>query len=338
MYLIDPRKNQYKANLHCHSTCSDGKLTPQQLKQAYKDHGYHVLCISDHEATNDFTAMSEPDFLMLTGYEAYIRPNYVYDRYGPEVHLNLLARDPHNVSLVYYHPVSSRYLSPEQHASIPKVGPLVEREYTVEFINEFIRVARENGYLVTYNHPVWSMESEERIMAYQGWSSLEICNYGSWTTNNQEYNGALYDKLLRSGKRIFAHSADDNHNKVPFDDPKNDSFGGAAIILADRLEYGGIFGAIEKGEMYSSMGPVFHEVSFDGEQVRVSCSDVVSIQCHDGSKAPVSIRAEAGKTLNSAVLPVRSDCPYIRISIMDKNGKYADTRGWFRDELGLPPL
>ena len=26
---------QYKANLHCHSTVSDGKLTPAELKDAY---------------------------------------------------------------------------------------------------------------------------------------------------------------------------------------------------------------------------------------------------------------------------------------------------------------
>ena len=73
MYLIDPTKKQFKANLHCHSVHSDGNLTPQELKDAYKAHGYSVLCITDHEATNDFTHMTEPDFLMLTGYEAFIR-------------------------------------------------------------------------------------------------------------------------------------------------------------------------------------------------------------------------------------------------------------------------
>ena len=39
---------QYKANLHCHSTVSDGKLTPAELKDAYKNHGYSILCITDH--------------------------------------------------------------------------------------------------------------------------------------------------------------------------------------------------------------------------------------------------------------------------------------------------
>ena len=33
MYLISPHKKQYKANLHCHSTSSDGRKTPEELKE-----------------------------------------------------------------------------------------------------------------------------------------------------------------------------------------------------------------------------------------------------------------------------------------------------------------
>ena len=48
-YLISPHVKQYKANLHCHSTLSDGHLTPEQLKKLYKDNGYSILSITDHE-------------------------------------------------------------------------------------------------------------------------------------------------------------------------------------------------------------------------------------------------------------------------------------------------
>lgn len=339
MYLIHPGKKQFKANLHSHSTLSDGNLTPEEMKAAYKAKGYSVLCISDHERTNDFSHMTEPDFLMLTGYEAYIRPNYIYDFFGPEVHLNLLARDPHNVSLVYFHPTSSRYLSDEQKAAVPKVGPLVERQYTTEFVNDFIRCAKDNGYIVTYNHPVWSLESQERIASYEGFCTMEICNWSSFNTGGcNEYNLDLYHKLLRSGKRVFAHSADDNHNKFPFDHVRCDSFGGAAMILADKLEYDQVFHAIETGEMYSTMGPVIHEVSFDGEQVHISCSDAVQIACYCGGKSAIIEKAQTGQVINKASLTVRPGALFVQISVTDKDGKRADTRGYFRDELGLPPV
>ena len=70
--LISSTKKQYKANLHCHSTLSDGKLTPEALKEMYKSHGYDILAITDHSHPYSHTAMSDSDFLMLTGYEAYI--------------------------------------------------------------------------------------------------------------------------------------------------------------------------------------------------------------------------------------------------------------------------
>ena len=41
--FISKDKKQFKANLHCHSTISDGKLTPEELKEAYKAQGYSVL-------------------------------------------------------------------------------------------------------------------------------------------------------------------------------------------------------------------------------------------------------------------------------------------------------
>jgi len=339
MYLIHPDKKQFKANLHSHSTLSDGQLTPEEMKAAYKDHGYSILCISDHEAANDHSHMTEPDFLMLTGYEAYIRPQYLFDPFCSEVHLNLLARDPHNVGIVYFQPKSSRYLSEEQKAAAVKVGPVVERQYTKEFINDFIRCAKENGYIVTYNHPVWSQETHEQILSYEGFFSMEMCNWSSMNAAGRcEYNLDLYHKLLRSGKRVFVHSADDNHNRFPFDHQRNDSFGGFAMVLADKLDYDTVFHAIETGEMYSSMGPVFHEVSFDGEQVHVSCSDVVQINCNCGTKTAIFERAEPGKTINHASLTVRPGAPFVQISITDKDGKHADTRGFFRDELGLPPV
>ena len=84
MYLISPYKKQFKANLHCHSVISDGKLTPEQLKNAYKENGYSVLAITDHEVPCSHQEISDSEFLMLTGYETYIRPNpdCRYDKYN----------------------------------------------------------------------------------------------------------------------------------------------------------------------------------------------------------------------------------------------------------------
>ena len=42
-FLLPEGGRFYKANLHCHSTLSDGALTIGELKEAYKSRGYSVL-------------------------------------------------------------------------------------------------------------------------------------------------------------------------------------------------------------------------------------------------------------------------------------------------------
>ena len=258
-----------------------------------------------------------------------------YNKYSPETHLNLFARNPENESIVCFNPKCCKYISEERKQELKKVGSQKQREYTIEYINEFIETAKENGYIVAYNHPYWSLETAEYIHGINGCFSMEMVNYGCYVSNGLEYNGQIYDSLLMAGKRIFCHSADDNHNGAPLDSVYSDSFGGITMILAENLEYGEIFSAMEKGEMYSTMGPTFKEVSFDGEKLHIECSDVQSIYVYYGSKAPSRIHAPKGETVNCADITVDKNCKYIRVSIADKYGNRADTRGFFRDELGL---
>ena len=68
-YLVNPNLNQYKANMHGHSTCSDGKLTPLQLKEAYKERGYSVYNFSDHTKVIYHWELADEDFLPLASAE-----------------------------------------------------------------------------------------------------------------------------------------------------------------------------------------------------------------------------------------------------------------------------
>ena len=150
--LLSKNKNQYKANLHCHSSRSDGKLSPEELKALYKANGYSILSITDHCNPKDHSEMNEDDFLLLTGYEAYIRPDPLgrHNVFAPEVHLNLFARDPKNETLICYNRGYTKYIPFEKHGELCRAGDERQREYTVEYINEFIQTAIDNGYLVDF--------------------------------------------------------------------------------------------------------------------------------------------------------------------------------------------
>lgn len=337
MYLISPHKKQYKANLHCHSTKSDGTKTPEELCEMYKRHGYSVLAITDHERPCDHTALSDDRLLMLTGYEVYIRPsqNADYDLHVSEVHLNLFARDPHNETIICYNKPYCKYIPADEHYSIPHAGSEEPREYTREYINSFIRTAKDNGYIVSYNHPYWSMESETEVLATEGCFSMEMVNYNSYMMNRLEHNGALYDKLLSAGKRIFCHGVDDNHNRKPEGHPECDSFGGFTMIMADSLDYDSIFSAMETGSMYSSMGPTFDMIEYTDGHLHIECSPVEAIIVYSGSKHTSRAVAPAGESITCADLEVDGDAKFLRISILDRDGRWADTRGFTKAELGL---
>ena len=246
-HLLPKVSKYFKTNLHTHSTISDGTLSPEGLKKAYKDKGFQVLAITDHERPAEHQRLTDDDFIMLTGYENYIRPDPYgrYNAYEKEVHLNLFARDPMNVKMICYNECYLRYAKRDGVLdTIIRAGSERPREFTVEYINEFISTARDEGYLVAYNHPYWSMEDEADILSYEGLFSLEICNYGSYGSNYIEHCAPLYDKMLRRGKRIFCHAADDNHNHHPEGSPKCDSFGAFTVIMPEEFTYGGIIDAM----------------------------------------------------------------------------------------------
>jgi len=71
-YLLPENGNFYKANLHCHSTVSDGVLTPEELKKAYMDKGYSIIAYTDHDIMIDHSDLTDESFLALRSYEMQI--------------------------------------------------------------------------------------------------------------------------------------------------------------------------------------------------------------------------------------------------------------------------
>lgn len=337
MHYISPDAHQFKANLHSHSCLSDGKLTPEEMARAYRERGYSILAITDHEAPYDHTDLSRDDFLMLTGYEIYIRssPKCEFDPFKPEIHINLLAKEPHNTAFVAFDPNFCKYMPAEVAAGREKRGELGPRRYEREYIRSVIREAVKAGYLVTYNHPNWSMEEPEEILHYDGILSLEIFNTGSQVMNGHEANIGLFDRMLRHGMRPFVHGADDNHNTHPFDHVLNDSFGAWTMIMAKELSYGAVIEALEKGDFYASTGPEIRELSFEGREVLLRCSNARQIIMNISPKRSPSVCAESGGVINEARFQIPDYAPYVYFTVLTADGKSAHTRAFTREELGI---
>ena len=220
----------------------------------------------------------------------------------------------------------------ESRAQAGSIGP---RRYDREYIRRFIQEALQAGYLVTYNHPNWSMEEPEEILHYDGFFSLELFNTGSMMINGHESNLGLYDRLLRHGRFPYVHGADDNHNKQLFGDPLCDSFGAWTMIQAPELSYPAIIHALENGDFYASTGPTIRELRFEGSHVVLGCSEARRIIMHMSPKRAQNVCGRPGEALDSAEFDIPGSAPYVYFSVLGPDGTQAHTRAFTRAELGI---
>lgn len=335
-YLLPQNGNFYKANLHCHSTFSDGKRTPEEIKEEYMAHGYSVVAYTDHDVMIPHHDLTDDRFLALTGYEMEVdEVGDVYDL-KKTCHMCFIALDKDNDTQVCYH--RSEYIKPNREYTrellkFDESKPDYVREYTPECISDMMKTGRENGFFVTYNHPKWSLENFGEYMNYHGMHAMEIHNYGSASLGYDENNGAVYDDMLRGGERIYCIASDDNHNAHDKNSRRYDSFGGFIMIKADKLEYNTITDALVKGNFYASQGPVIHELWFEDGEIHIKCEPCDKICASYGIRRLRTVYDEDGKGVSEASFKVEDYTGYVRITVYDKYGKYAATNAYFCDEL-----
>ena len=103
-YLLPQSGIFYKANLHCHTNISDGKLSPEEVKKIYKDQGYSIVAYTDHDVLLSHQDLADETFLPLNGYEMEVtQTRNAPSRSKKTCHICLVALDPENLTQVCYH-------------------------------------------------------------------------------------------------------------------------------------------------------------------------------------------------------------------------------------------
>ena len=231
IYLL-PNMPKYKANLHCHTTFSDGAFTPEEIKKIYKERGYAVVAYTDHEYIVNHQELNDDGFIAITGYE-YSLGEAPHDGFTHWLdlkccHLNLYAKDPYQDKHVCFDPKHVPHCKHPE--TLSYTGPIFKATY--DDIQHVIDEANKNGYLVCFNHPYWSVEPHGDYFNLKGLFAMEIYN-----TGGSDYSGhSFYDYglLAEYNRTIAPVAADDNHNHVLDPDvDHSDSFGGYTMIYTD---------------------------------------------------------------------------------------------------------
>ncbi len=336
-YLLPEGGNFYKANLHVHTDISDGDESPETVKRMYKDMGYSVVAFTDHEVMVPHPELADEDFLPLTSYEIAVSEDADdVVRYGKKVcHMNLYApaMDTPYSSVFREKSVicknSLPYITDEMRAhSFP-------REYGDKGMNEIIKRANDEGFLVSLNHPVWSLQNYEDYKGLEGLWAVEVRNTECVSVGYED-TAQPFEDMVRLSKGVFPIATDDAHHVT--------SFGKSHIrIKAEKLDYPTIMAALKKGDFYASWGPELKELYVEDNTLHFSCSGVVAAHVISERRRTMSktsdVPFEGGSIDLTRYLELTADRPrsrwpyYLRLVLIDRNGNKALTRAYMLEEL-----
>ena len=334
-YLLKNVGNFYKANLHVHTTVSDGDFSPEEVKQMYMERGYSIVAFTDHEVMVPHPELTDEHFVALTATEISTNNRVDCDfSFAKTYHLNIYSPDENKNCFSTFDKSkmwlehSYQYISKEQEAS------QYNRIYDVEDVNKVIKMANDEGCLVSYNHPVWSLQNYSDYAGLKGLWGIELYNTGC-ARNGYFDTAQPFDDLLRNGEKVFPLATDDAHKLC-------DCFGGYVMINADELKYDNIFNALKNGDFYASTGPEIREISIENGVVNVKCSPVAFIGLSTESRHLFAKRTETELMTEASFdiawhLDMEKGGPlehqYIRVTLMDEYGNVAYSRAYFLDEI-----
>ncbi len=308
-YLL-PRDGQfYKANMHSHSTNSDGAFTPEELKAMYKEKGYSVFAYTEHGHLDDMRYLDDDTFLTLPSYELDFSNRDVNGVIAPGgfkttmsatevIHMNLFATDPERARTVEKKDIMDL--------------PWLER------LNTAIHRAKEMGYFVSFNHPHWSLNPPETYLNLPEIDGLEIINGAAHRSSGLDFVPHVHRALADHGKRTVCIAGDDNHRKRHL-------FLAWTMIKAPALTHSDIMGAVQAGNCYATMGPEIKELYVEDGVVHVKTSEVQAIHLNCGTrrKAVVIAEEQGQESITEASFPLVSNDIYFHIMLKDLRGKSA---------------
>lgn len=272
--------NWYKANLHAHTTVSDGKLSPVEAAAHYRRQGYQVLAITDHERVVPPLEYCAHDFLCLDGLEI----GSGRSESGGNFHVVGLGVG-------------------ENFTSWPKDHP----QQTLDAI----AAAGGVGFIA---HPYWSCLVAHDLLGLTNCLGVEVFNYGCEIEIAKGTSSIHWDDLLVRGERYLGLAVDDGHRCGW------DFYGGFTMIKAPELTREAILEALRQGHFYASTGPLIHSLQVDDEAIRVQCSPAAAINFVANNQQGWSIQKEDRPALTEARHLRGRNERYVRVEIVSETG------------------
>ena len=301
----DKEKRFLKGGLHCHTTRSDGSRSPEDTLAAAKEKGFDFMALTDHQKYNLKNFAPETGVIVIPGMEY---SNNLFQDHG--------FRCFHTVCLG---PSKEDGNGFEQDECFDcGVAP------NAEAYQPFLDDVHSKNNLTILCHPQWSNTSARYFEKQKGNFAMEIWNSGCVLYCDSDNDAAYWDEILGQGIKWYGVATDDAHAHW--------EFGNGWVMVKAEKNISSILKALENGEFYSSCGPEIYDFYVENGKAKVDCSPVNRVLMHCDKHTNAMIRDD-NSNLTHAEFDIENSgegpYDYVRISVVDKDGKKAWTNPIF---------
>ena len=272
-----------KANFHAHTTCSDGKVSPEECAAFYADAGYDVLAVTDHRKVTE----TESGRILLIP--------------GIEIDYRLPGQWVHILGLGMKKEIASQW----NPSGTPQGG---------------IDLIRSLGGIAVLAHPAWSMNTPAFMRSLTGLSGVEIWNSVSTLPLNGDRadSSSLLDVTWASGGELLPVLAtDDSH---PYRDEAGVA---ATMVQAEELTVPAVMDALRAGRFYATTGPEIRQIeNRDNQEIIVHCSPAECVIFYSDCPWADG-RAVIRSGMTECRYPVQRRDHFLRVEVRDAAGRKA---------------
>ncbi len=274
----------FKANFHCHTLNSDGRLSPEECVNFYQSAGYRILAVTDHR-----TVTSPPPsdgMLFLPGIEIdYVLP-------GQWVHILGIGMEG-------------------------SIGRQWDPSGTPQ---EGIDLICSLGGIAVLAHPAWSLNTPAFMRSLSGLSGVEIWNSVSTLPMNADRadSSSLLDVTWASGGQLLpVYANDDSH---PY---RTEAGVAATMVQAEELTVPAVMDALKQGHFYATTGPLIKQIEITNRrEILVRCSPAEAVIFY--SDAPWSAgRAVIESGMTECSYFIGKNDHFVRVEVRDAAGRKA---------------
>jgi len=235
----------FKAQLHCHSTNSDGVMNPQTVAQEYLSRGYEILFITDHNFMTPDSSYSQPGLLTINGEE--------------------LTFNKHMNGFFLNHTVDATGFTPQQAIdSVRALGGLIQFNHPV------VAVSTDFPY-----YSDWSYSFPQFMALHDGPDFIEVHNAGT-DLIHAYFDMSIWDSLLINNRKIWGTATDDMHHLTEVGLQSIDI--GWIMIRLNTLSEDSVRAALLRGDFYGSTGVDITNYSVEGNTINISSLNATTIK------------------------------------------------------------